>query len=182
MELTLHIAQTALTTAQDGVKWKWTESGIFSVKTTYGAINNEPHIANNLHQIWKTKAPPRFKVFAWIMIRNIILTIDNLKRKGMILVNTCAMCKKANETVKHLFSQCELSCQVYTQMTTEYQIRLPDYQQVNHLLININYTRRERSLFLIANFVIWRERCTRIFRDSESGLEDLLSQIKEQWK
>lgn len=181
-ELMIHMAQTTIEAGQDGTRWKWTDTGTFTVKSAYGAIKNEPHISNNLHRIWKTKAPPRFKVFGWIMIRNKILTIDNLQRKGMILVNRCIMCKKANETVKHLFYRCEISLQIYTEMLTEYQIKTPVLQQGEHPIINIKFTRRERSLFLIASFVIWRERCARIFRDAENGVTELLDQIRDQWK
>jgi hypothetical protein len=106
-QLRMQMAQTTLTTDQDRARWNWTENGEFTVKSAYEAVKKVPHISNNLHRIWKTKVPPRFKVFAWIMIQNKILTIDNLKKKGMILVNKCVMCKRENETVKHLFSRCE---------------------------------------------------------------------------
>jgi hypothetical protein len=39
--------------------------------------------------IWKTKAPLRVAFFAWTATRSKIRTVDNLRRRGMIVVNRC---------------------------------------------------------------------------------------------
>ncbi|XP_078173371.1 uncharacterized protein LOC144567180 [Carex rostrata] len=79
--LNARVAQINLTTATDGARWRWSENGVFSVKSAYQAIKNTPRIANNRMRIWNLKALPRFRVFGWLMIMNRILTIDNLRRR-----------------------------------------------------------------------------------------------------
>lgn len=177
-----HIEHLIPTTTQDEALWKWTTNGIFSVKSAYKAIKDEPTVATDIPRIWATKAPPRFRVFAWLMIKNRILTVDNLRRKGFILVNRCYMCEKQEETVRHLLFECETARLIQTIMITAYQIRMPRFRQDTHPLLSKDYTAKEKSLFLIAQFVIWRDRCAKVFRDSKTTIPELLAQIREQWQ
>lgn len=64
-------------------------SGLFTVKSTYRAIKNAPRITSTVPVIWSLRAQPRFKVFAWLMLLNRILTIDNLVIRGWTMVNRC---------------------------------------------------------------------------------------------
>lgn len=66
-------------------------------------------------------------------------------------------------------------------MVSAYQIRMPQFRHDTHPLVNNTYTQKERSLFLIANFVVWRERCSRVFRDTEATVAELITQVREQW-
>ena len=42
--------------------------------------------------IWSVKVPKRVLFFMWIAALGRILTLDNLMRKGLPLVNWCCMC------------------------------------------------------------------------------------------
>ncbi|XP_078161769.1 uncharacterized protein LOC144557107 [Carex rostrata] len=165
---------------EDDVKWRWQPNGIFTVKSAYVAIQNGPRITREVHLIWKLKAPPRFKVFAWLMLLNKVLTIDNLSRKGWCMVNRCAMCKSDTETVLHLFNTCPIAQQLNTEVARVFQTRLPCMTATKHPILDTSYTAKERSIFLISAFIVWRERCTRIFRETESTVAQLLVQIEEQ--
>lgn len=61
---------------------------------------------DSINRIWKIKAPPRVKIFIWIMLRNKILTMDNLIKRGWQTPNRCILCKQAAESVQHLFATC----------------------------------------------------------------------------
>ena len=54
-------------------------------------------------KIWKLKIPPRVMVFGWLTLRNRILTMDNLRRRGMIVVYAYPMC--LSEEWLTIFSQ-----------------------------------------------------------------------------
>lgn len=43
-------------------------------------------------------------------------------------------------------------------------------------------SKRERSITLTTSFVIWRERCTRIFRDEEKTMQQLLQEVILLWQ
>jgi hypothetical protein len=59
------------------------------------------------------KAPPRISFFTWTMDLGKILTIDNLRRWGLTLVNWCCLCKRSKETVNHLLNYCEFTSEIW---------------------------------------------------------------------
>jgi zinc-binding in reverse transcriptase len=79
---------------EDEVYWKGNSTGVLTAKSAYFTMKNGPRIKTikiNIDEIWKLNVPPRFKVWAWMMLLNRILTTDNLKKKGWSLVSMCVM-------------------------------------------------------------------------------------------
>ena len=56
-----------------------------------------------------SRLPPRAVVFGWLVLRKRILRMDNLRGRGMVVVNVCAMCLSEEETMGHLFLNCEVA-------------------------------------------------------------------------
>ncbi len=50
--------------------------------------------------------PPRVAFFMWTVGLGKILTTENLRRRNIILVSWCCMCKMEGETIDHLFLHC----------------------------------------------------------------------------
>jgi hypothetical protein len=64
------------------VSWRWTNDGIFSVKSAY-AIQFEGAVRCCYKNIvWKSDATLRCKIFSWLAIRGRCLTADNLEKRG----------------------------------------------------------------------------------------------------
>ena len=57
--------------------------------------------------IWCVKVPKRVAFFLWIAARGEILTIDNLVKKNLPLVNFRCLCRCEEETVDHLLIHCK---------------------------------------------------------------------------
>jgi len=51
----------------------------------------------------------RVTFFAWSATLGKILTLDNLRKRRIIVVDWCCMCKKSGETVNHLLLHCEVA-------------------------------------------------------------------------
>lgn len=65
-------------------------------------------------RVWHVRnMPPKISFFVWTVIRGRVLTVDNLKKRGMILVNRCQLCESAEETLKHLFLECEITERIW---------------------------------------------------------------------
>ena len=77
---------------RDEITWKWTNTGIFTVKTAHTTLKIEPRLHMAISKIWKVRAPPRIKIFAWLAIKNRILTHDNLQKRGWEKVSRCLLC------------------------------------------------------------------------------------------
>jgi hypothetical protein len=43
-----------------------------------------------------------------------VLTIDNLRKQHVIVVNCCCLCKRCGESVNHLFLHCEIACALWS--------------------------------------------------------------------
>lgn len=52
---------------RDGVIWKWTTTGKFTVKSSYRALKEGPRIASTLMVVWTLKLPTRVAIFAWLL-------------------------------------------------------------------------------------------------------------------
>ena len=65
-------------------------------------------------RLWKFKAPPRILVFGWLALRNRILTMDNLRRRGMVVVDGFPLCLKDEEFVDHLLLRCNFAYRMWT--------------------------------------------------------------------
>ena len=57
---------------RDSIRWKFTNDGIYSASSTY-KMQLEGLIASNMNQvIWKTWAPPKCNVFAWLDRKSVV--------------------------------------------------------------------------------------------------------------
>ena len=57
--------------------------------------------------IWKVDVWPRIKIFLWTTARDIIPTRTRLASKGVEVGNGCYLCGAQNETIYHLFFECQ---------------------------------------------------------------------------
>ncbi|XP_078150204.1 uncharacterized protein LOC144545511 [Carex rostrata] len=179
------LTQTVLEAdTRDDIRWRWHTTGRFTVKSAYIALTNRPLIRNHRYTICRLPAPPRMRVFGWLMILNRLLTIDNLVRRGWSLVNRCVLCKNCEETVSHLFNECTLSIHVYGLVVNLLGIARNEIQDVELRTEAItdkgSRTSKIRSILLVSQFVIWKERCSRIFRDETKQANILAEEIIQQ--
>ena len=86
----------------DKIWWVPDRKGKYTVKSFYKVLITRECSPFPWKCIWRIKAPPRVAFFVWAVALGKILTIDNLRKKNMVLVNKCGMCKKEEETVDHL--------------------------------------------------------------------------------
>jgi hypothetical protein len=59
--------------------------------------------------IWKVGAPPCVAFFVWTAAHGKILTIDNLRKRNICIVDWCCMCKHSGESPNHLLLHHEMA-------------------------------------------------------------------------
>ena len=94
---------------EDKLWWIPSSKGSFEVSTFYRVLSPPGSISFPWKGIWRTKALLRVAFFAWTAARSKIPTIDNLRRRGMIMVNRCFLCKLDGELVDHLLLHCKVA-------------------------------------------------------------------------
>ena len=97
---TLH-DQNLRPTGEDKLLLKDVKEKGFSVKTMYKGFDISPSFDFPFHLIWNPVVYPKIGVFAWEVAWGKVLTLDQLKRRGMTFVNRCFMCEEDKETIDH---------------------------------------------------------------------------------
>ena len=100
--------------ADDEIIWRWTTNGEYTTSSAY-RIQFMGHFKKmSITPIWKAKAEPKCKIFAWILLHRKILSADNLERRGWPHDPLCKMCNSAPETPAHLCKDCPYTSAVWT--------------------------------------------------------------------
>ncbi|KAJ3686366.1 hypothetical protein LUZ61_015530 [Rhynchospora tenuis] len=172
-----------LTTTSDIPFWKLQgASGIFTTSSAYNFIKSSPTHSSYLPRIWPLRIPPRFKIFIWRLLQNKLATLDNLQRRGWCLPNRCVLCCSDSESVLHLFSQCALFSTLRSLVQNDPLLSQFTagtlFPQNPFLLVQSTETSKETiEIWAVAFFILWRERCARMFSDKSKQTTALLQEI-----
>jgi hypothetical protein len=112
-ELLQKLASVQLSEGPDEFRWGLTKNGLFSVQSFYRAMILPLQSVYSNKSIWKMKIPLKTKVFAWYLRRGVILTKDNLAKRNWHGSLRCVFCHN-NETIKHLFFQCQFARSIWS--------------------------------------------------------------------
>jgi hypothetical protein len=73
--------------------------------------------------IWKVKVPFKVSFFVWTVTLGRILTLDNLWKRGLIVVDWCSMCKSSGESVDHLLLYCEVAHAIWSVLFSLFNVK-----------------------------------------------------------
>ena len=159
------------------MRWNHTRSGKFEVRSYYKLLSSRGVPDFPCRSVWQAKVPHKVAFFTWLAALGKNITIDNLHRRKVCILDWCFMCKRAGETGEHL---CEYVRELWSMLFCIFGIHWVMPNKVSALLAcwrrNIN-TRQNLIWDAIPSclmWLIWRERNHRAFEDSErhsSGLE-----------
>ncbi len=90
----------------DGVRWRWSKSEVFSIKSLYFFLQDSGVADKRFVQLWKVNLPLKVKIFVWLVLRWRALTDDILLKRGWNGASNCVLCLGAIETADHLFVGC----------------------------------------------------------------------------
>jgi hypothetical protein len=185
------INNTVLREESDRVSWKWTANGEFSSKSAYliqfqGCIS-----AGFSNFIWKSDAPGKCKIFAWLAMLGRCNTADVLAKKGWPHDASCALCNGPMEDVIHLLATCPFSIQIWHAVLRYCNLRLdlaPSptttslAQWVEQTTNMITGAERKNwsSLVQLIWWTTWNERNARIFRNQSSNVSAVLDRMIEE--
>lgn len=129
-----------LSEEDDVLRWRWTETGIYTANSAYTIMISAGKIGWRHVNIWKFAIPPTVKLFLFLLIKGKVLTRDVMTRRKFRCEEECAMCDlQLVETALHLFVQCTYAqaiwrrlgisinnrCQTIEEAWTEVSMREP---------------------------------------------------------
>jgi hypothetical protein len=130
-------------------------------------------------------------VFAWILVREKILTADNLQKRGWPHQDHCALCNGQLETGLHLSLLCPFAKAVWRLVLSwehfDAHLTLPSQDPV-HLIswweeavtkINKGERKRFNGMVIFTLWNLWKERNRRIFNSAHESAMQVASRVKE---
>jgi hypothetical protein len=90
------------------MSWSPSKRGLFDVKCFYMMLTRQDCLPFPWKSIWRVKAPARVTFFVWTTMLGKILTMGNLRKRHIVEVEWCCLCKKSGESIDHLLLHCEV--------------------------------------------------------------------------
>ena len=98
---------------EDKMCWKPDREKGFMAKDYYCLLVGSNDNCFPWKSIWKQKIPSRVFFFVWIATLGKCLTIDNLQKRKVWILDWCYMCKCNCESVDHLFLHCPVDMDLW---------------------------------------------------------------------
>jgi hypothetical protein len=99
---------------EDKICWIPSKRKSFEVKSYYNVSFVPIHSSFPWKSIWKVKVPSRVAFFVWMTTLGKILTLDNLRKRNIIVMEWCYMCKTCGESIDHLFLHCMVATELWS--------------------------------------------------------------------
>ncbi|CAN1163492.1 Putative ribonuclease H protein At1g65750 [Linum perenne] len=179
----------------DGIIWAHSKHGGYSVSSGYRMwLNNmsgfgEFEVTGPWKNLWNTHVPPKLKIMAWRLARDIIPTRDTLRQRHIQVPDQCGICGHSIETNDHLFLECDFAKECWERVqlmpfTEELRREHTTFQEWLAACINTgNSDQVEKVMALL--WSVWRERNARVWRDEHKPplvVARLAMESLEDWK
>jgi hypothetical protein len=112
------IQEVQVSDQQDTIRWRWTASGVYSVKSAYLAQFKGSYCTFNYMAIWQAKVEGKHRFFAWLLLQCKLLTADRLLSRNWPCDPICILCDQAFEMAEHLCLHCVYARQVWHLVST----------------------------------------------------------------
>ena len=99
---------------EDKMYWIPSKAKGFLVKDYYRILAGPTIFGFPWRSIWEQKIPPRVAFFVWSAALRKCLTIDNLRKRKVWILDWCYMCKSKGESVDHLFLHCPVAMDLWS--------------------------------------------------------------------
>lgn len=81
--------------SQDELYWQWNKGQAFTIKFVYEMLNDRGARDALPATIWSLRILKKVKIFIWIVLKEIISTVDNLSKRGWTSNQFCVLCAYA---------------------------------------------------------------------------------------
>jgi hypothetical protein len=142
-----------------------------------------------ISQIWKAKAEPKCRFFAWTLLHKKILTANNLNKRNWQHDPICKLCGLDQETPTHLCKDCSFTKEVWEIMKQWFGLSI--LNPINSSGSLYRYWRKYRAriqkdqrkvfdgVMIYFWWNIWKERNRRTFQQKELQPRQVASLCKE---
>jgi hypothetical protein len=159
---------------KDDIKWKFTANGEYSAASAYSAQFEGMVNSLMMEAVWNSWAPPKCKLFAWLILQNRVWSADRLQKRGWPNYGNCQLCKRVPETAAHILFKCRYSLRIWNSIihwlgiTSVNTATWANHDSVKEWWMSFIYSNgmRRKSLVTLIMLVSWEilnERNARVF-------------------
>lgn len=173
-------------------RWQWEldKNDGYKVRDAYHALTHMTgtnlDVTTNL--VWHKQVPLKVSIVAWRLLKDRLPTKINLRRRGIAQVTDTlcvAGCGK-EESASHLFLHCPVFGSLWQHIRSWIGVTGVDIDNVSeHFNQFIHYTGASKArcsflqlLWLLCVWLVWNERNNRLFKNTETPIEQLLEKVK----
>ena len=184
------LQEIALQPTPDTITWRWTASGVYSAASAYRCQFVGSCAPFSSDKLWKAKAEPKCRYFAWLVLHGKILTAENLAIRGWPNDPICKLCRICPETVQHLLLDCSFASQVRERVFAEIGVwgTLPpplnrsinDWWDATIAAIPRAGRRGASGAIIYSLWGTWKERNRRVFRNVALSPTEVAALVREE--
>jgi len=101
---------------EDSLVWEEDPGGKYTPKAGYIVLSSEEVQREQVwwwKSLWKLECPAKSKLFMWCALENKAPTWDILQKRSFQGPGWCVLCKRASESIDHLFLSCSFTVEVW---------------------------------------------------------------------
>lgn len=143
----------------------WIRSSTFSVRKMYLAFTGQHQKVPWAKMICQNSAPPKHIFISWLLLNGRMATCSYVQKFGIQVDSSCCLCKKEQETVDHLFFQCDVAAAIWRDVMDWGGIARPagEWSQEYAFLVTqcTNNNGRQKlycCIVAILIYQVWKER------------------------
>uniref|UniRef100_A0A2N9FQZ1 Reverse transcriptase zinc-binding domain-containing protein n=1 Tax=Fagus sylvatica TaxID=28930 RepID=A0A2N9FQZ1_FAGSY len=160
--------------------WEPARRESLQVRSYYSALIQPTRNSFPWRSVWKSKVQTPVAFFSWTVALGRILTIDNLRKRRVLVIDWCCMCKSDGESVNHLLLHCRIAQELWNLIFTLFETSWVMPSGVEDLFAFWTNTMGNSESGAIWKAVphcpmwcLWRERNSRTFSGEENSVPAL---------
>lgn len=67
----------------------------------------------NWDLVWLKEVPSEVNFHVWLVVRNRVLALENLQKRGIRMAGKCVLCEEDSEDTDHLFGSCSFVASIW---------------------------------------------------------------------
>jgi hypothetical protein len=163
--------------------WVSSKKGLFKVKSFFSSLACSEGKRFPWKSVWRTQASSRAAFFAWSAALSKILTMDNLRKMRIIIVDRCCLCKKDEESMNHLLLHYDVASALWNNIFIRFCMSWVMPRRVIDLFACWWKSGKPMSAVIwkmvpiCIFFVFGMKEIFKCFEDLESFMDDILASI-----
>jgi hypothetical protein len=161
------------TTRPDRIRWTGSVSREYSSKSTYEILCKGSTSWSMSAPVWKSFAPVKCKIFAWLAMKYRVWTSDRRARHGLQdQPDPCYTCLQEEDNVDHILTQCPYARQVWFDVLRSASLRLQEpgldsnlerwWTEARKRVRKLDRKRFD-SMVIITAWTLWKQQNARVF-------------------